>query len=189
MIDQFAEKKLLYRVQVENDADAFGELYNRYIEKIYRFVFFKIGNRADAEDVTSDIFLKAWNYLRDKDRAPVEHFRGFIYQVARNTIIDWYRAGAKRAESALELAENLPMPGKSAEDLGPPAQSLGGHDLAEIFRAMKKMKHEYQEVILLRYIEEMSVGEIADITGKGPVNIRVTLHRAIKKLRELLNHV
>lgn len=179
VIDRLEEKKLLYRVQVESDADAFGELYNRYNQKIYRFVYFKVGNRSDAEDVASDVFLKAWNYLRDRDRAPVEHFRGFIYQVARNTIIDWYRSAKRNVEFSIESAEIM-FPAAMTES---GVSSVG----QEIFTAIQKLKHEYQELILLRYIEGMSIGEIADVTGKGQVSIRVTLHRAMKKLRELLD--
>ncbi|HYE59615.1 MAG TPA: hypothetical protein VEA18_00320, partial [Candidatus Kapabacteria bacterium] len=80
--EHLKEKKLLYRVQVDHDKDAFGELYDLYVEKIYRFVFFKISDRAETEDVVSEIFLKTWNYLINKEKGEVDSFSGFVYQVA-----------------------------------------------------------------------------------------------------------
>ena len=77
------EKVLLYKVQIKKDPEAFGELYDFYIEPIYRFVFFKLSNKEDAEDITSEVFLKSWNYLIETENK-INNFRQLIYTIARN---------------------------------------------------------------------------------------------------------
>ena len=181
--DILEEKRLLYLVQTKKDPDAFAELYRRYIEKIYRFIFFKIGDRANSEDIASDVFLKTWNYLSDSERLPVESFSGFVYQIARNAVVDWYRGHANTAEHAIEAAHEMEAPAASS----PNSAVENMHDLDRTYRAIKKLKQEYQEVVHLRYIDELSIGEIAVIMGKGHTSVRVTLHRAMKKLREVLD--
>ena len=181
--EHLKEKKLLYRVQVDHDKDAFGELYDLYVEKIYRFVFFKISDRAETEDVVSEIFLKTWNYLINKEKGEVDSFSGFVYQVARNAVIDWYRERKKRSTYlSPEPVEDMEVADEAASSVMETKQ-----DVDRTFAVMKKMKHEYQEILMLRFVEELSIKEIAAISGKGQTAVRVTLHRAVKKMKELLD--
>lgn len=85
------EQQLLLKVQTTNDPDAYATLYDLYIDPIYRFVYFKVRTVQDAEELTADVFMKAWEHLTHADKEPVRKFRPFIYQIARNTIVDWYR--------------------------------------------------------------------------------------------------
>ncbi|OGH69789.1 MAG: hypothetical protein A3C90_02065 [Candidatus Magasanikbacteria bacterium RIFCSPHIGHO2_02_FULL_51_14] len=175
------EKFLLYRIRTKRDSDAFGELYDGYVERIYRFIYFKISNREEAEDLTSDVFLKLWNYLiDDRSRRPdVKSVSGLAYAIARNTVVDWYRDRAKKQEQA--LIEELVEP--AAADIVEKLHTA--YDADQLLRVIKTLKQEYQEVILLRFIEELSITEIADVIGKKKTAVRVTLHRAVKKLREM----
>lgn len=173
------EKILLYKVKIKHDPDAFGILYDRYVGPIYRYVYFKVSQREEAEDITSDVFLKAWQYLIDGMDRDVQNFRPFVYTIARNCVIDLYRARMKRSVLPLTEAEAVPDP----RNLHEAVAAVG--DVAELLRTMKKMKHEYQEVILLRHVEGLSLGEIAVIMGRSSVATRVTLHRAMRKLKEL----
>lgn len=174
------EKYLLYRVQAHKSPEAFAELYDRYISKIYRFVYLKLSNQEDAEDTTSEVFLKAWNYLIDPVNANVQSFSGLIYRMARNAVIDVYRKRANRQEFALVLAEELPADSSSLDLIH--AQ----HELEDILKKLKTLKTEYQEVIVLRYIDELSIAEIADILGKKQTAVRVTLHRALGILKQMI---
>ena len=179
------EKLLLYKVRIKRDPDAYGLLYDLYVKKIYRFIFFKISSREEAEDLTSEVFLKAWNYLVENSDQEIKSFASFIYRIARNLVVDFYRERAKRvAESPLDtVSEILVVSSENVQE-----RLAVDEEMETIMRALKKMKLEYQEAVLLHYIEELSAGEVARILGKSQISVRVTLHRALKKLRELLEN-
>ncbi len=181
MSTETSEKVLLYRLQVKQDTEAFAALYDLYIKRIYRFVFFKVSGHEEAEDITSEVFLKAWNYISEKK--DIKSFSGLLYRIARNSIIDLYRSKSLQANPLLlsELPEGMELgdAGKWVEKVG------GALEAKRIIQALKKLKQEYQEVVTLKYIDELSVAEISEITGKGKIAVRVTLHRAIKKLKEM----
>ena len=172
------EKILLYKVRVKKDPDAFAQLYDFYVEPIYRFVYFKLSNKEDAEDITSEVFLKTWNYLIIGENH-VNSFRHLVYKIARNRIIDVYRERASRMECPIETIQNTAV----TDDL---RKIIEIKDEGEqLLQVMKKMKSEYQEVIHLKYVEGLSAGDIAEILEKSYTNVRVLLHRAVKKLKEL----
>ena len=173
------EKALLFKIRTKKDSAAFGELYNLYVEKIYRFVFFKINNKEETEDITSDVFLKVWNYLIENRKKEIGSFTGLIYRIARNSIIDFYRQRAKRQECSLDSVVLL------ADDKNYEKVEID-IEVEKIMIVVKRMKQEYQEVILHRFVEELTTSEISSILDKSKTNVRVTLHRATKKLQELL---
>lgn len=179
------EKALLYRVKAKKDPQAFGELYDHYIEKIYRFIFFKVGTKEEAEDLTSDVFLKTWHYLTDDRHVGVKSFSGLVYTVARSTLIDFYRKKSKRQECTIEQIPDIEL---VKEDMTLNIVS-DKHDVQHIFTAIKGMKQNYQEVILLRYVDDLSISEIAEIIGKSQLNTRVLLHRALKLLQQIVGKI
>jgi len=180
MKERLTEKILLYRVQVKQDKEAFAELYDRYIEKIFRFVYFKVSNRQEAEDVASEVFLKTWDYLTNSDTKKIDRFSSFIYQVARNKVIDIYRDRAKTQTCSLDDIETLPS------DTTPFHTVSALQEKKELHAAIRQMKQQYQEAVILRYIDGLSIKEISVVIGKRPTAVRVMLHRAMKKLQELL---
>jgi len=180
----FKENILLRRVQHEQDADAYGELYDAYVSRIHRFVMIKVSHRDIAEDIVSDIFLKTWNYLTQDikgRREQVGSFSGLVYRIARFTLIDYYRTNKKKYEVSLENVGDIVVESHIVESIYVSQES------ERIIAVIKKMKREYQEIILLRYIEDMSIAEIAHILEKKQTNVRVTLHRAVRILKNLLN--
>jgi len=179
MRQKIREKILLLKIRIKKDPVAFGELYDLYVEKIYRFVFFKINNREEPEDITSEVFLKVWNYLIENREKEIESFTGLIYRIARNLIIDFYRQRARKQECSLDSVVLL-------VDDGNYAKVEIDQEVEKIMLVIKRMKQEYQEVILLRFVEDLSTSEISTILDKSKTNVRVILHRATKKLQELL---
>lgn len=178
MLETIAEKILLYKVQVKHDPDAYAKLYDTYVKQIYRFVYFKVSSHEEAEDITSEVFLKAWHYLQEKKE--VKSFSGLLYRMARNAIIDVYRARAAKPEAQLNEDVEVGDGGKWYAELTSKLEA------EKVIQAIKKLKQEYQEVITLRYVDELTISEIAEITGKGAVATRVTLHRAITRLKKNL---
>lgn len=177
------EKALLYKVKAKKDPLAFGELYDHYIDKIYRFIFFKVGTKEEAEDLTSDVFLKTWHYLTDARHTTVKSFSGLVYTVARSTLIDFYRKKSKRQECSIDQIADIEIV-KEDTTL---AMISDSHDIKDIFAAIKTMKQNYQEVILLRFMDDLTIGEIAEVIGKNNINTRVLLHRALKLLQSIVH--
>ncbi len=182
---KFKEKILLFKVRYNKDSEAFGELYDFYIDSIYRYVFFKINSKEEAEDITSEVFLKIWNYLISKDEERIASFRPFIYKVARNTVTDYYRKARIREDYFAEegILENIPDNQKGIFD-----KLAIRNEIAEIEQAMKNLKSEYREAITLRYIEELNISEISSVIGKSKGATRTLLHRATNTLKELLEN-
>jgi len=176
---QFQEKILVYRVQSRQDASAFEALYDLYVEKIYRFVYFKISNKEEAQDITSEVFLHVWQYLIREAEKSVANFRGLLYRITRNQIVDHYRRRAKQQEQTLDGLTELSYENTFINEI------YNQEEAAVWFEKIKKLKQEYQDVIFLRYIEDYSIGEMASILGKGRTAIRVTIHRALKALKGL----
>jgi RNA polymerase sigma-70 factor (ECF subfamily) len=175
-MNKISEKLLLYRIQAKQDSEAFGQLYDTYVKQIYRFVYFKVSSREEAEDVTADVFLKTWNYLRENKE--VKSFSGLLYRVARTSIIDLYRS---RTNQPVLMTEELEM-----SDGGAWYKKLELKiENENLVQALKKLKQEYQEIIILRFVDELEMDEIGEIMNKGVVAVRVTLHRALKKLKEI----
>jgi len=175
------EKRLLYKIQTAKDADAFASLYDTYVERIYRFIYLKVRTREEAEDLTADTFLKAWQYLTQHTDEPrqIRSFSGLLHQVARNVVVDLYRRKASHPEQDLETVPDLVSneDGHRHVEMQSEFDTLLGH--------LDRMKQEYRDIILLRHMEELSISEIADILGKSKTNVRVTLHRALGVLKKL----
>ena len=178
----FKEKILLVKIK-KQDADAFAELYDLYVEKIYRFVYFKVSSVEEAQDITSEVFLKAWNYLQ-KEETLINNINSFLYQIARNLIIDFYRQRANHEMVSVD------SPSASIHEIADPQQNVTSdisRQLAskQVETYLARLKDEYKEVVILRYLEGYSTKEIASIVGKKRGNIRVLLHRAIKVMSDM----
>jgi RNA polymerase sigma-70 factor (ECF subfamily) len=181
MSDKLKERLLLFKIRTQKDKDAFGSLYDLYIERIYRFIYFKVNNKEEAEDLTSELFLKAWNYLLENQEKEIVSFSGLIYKMARNLIVDFYRRKAQQViVNVEEVIETLPDDKKIME------QVEYSHDTEKLLAVIKKLKQEYQEVVMLKYVEELSISEIASILERSQVSVRVTLFRAMKKIKEMI---
>lgn len=173
------EKFLIYKVRQNKDAEAYGKLYDCYVDRIYRFVYFKVNVQEDAEDITSEVFLKAWEYINTTNKK-IDNFNALIYRVARNSVIDYYRN--RKINVSTDDEENLIQIQDKVNVIENVEQVL---DRSNIEKLLSKLKEAYRDVILLKYIEDYSISEIAEITGKSNANVRVLLHRGIQALKEI----
>ncbi len=177
---QLQEKWLLYQLKVKKDPAAYGRLYDLYAAKIYRFIYFKVSSVADAEDLTAEVFLKTWEHINSGKE--VKKFAGLLYRIARNKVIDFYRHRQAAGETPID---ELML--KKISDEGTMAKNLETLNEAEmVIKSLRILKDEYREVLTLRYVDELSMGEIAEILGKSQVNARVLLHRALKTLKKVV---
>lgn len=173
------EKWLLYRLKTKLDPEAYGQLYDLYSARIYRFIYFKVSSSVEAEDLTAEVFLKAWEYV--KNRREIENFGGLLYKIARNLVIDFYRRRAGKEENLdLIYFERLSDSGAVAE------KAAKVQDALSVIKSLQLLKEEYREVLTLRYVDELDMGEIAEILGKSQIGVRVLIHRALKTLRKVI---
>ena len=184
-MQRIREKLLVFQVSEGRDPRAYGELYNLYFERIRRFIFFKVNVHEEVEDLTSQVFLKAWEYLIDLDQRRVQNFRAFIYQLTRNIVVDYYRRQGRAPEIVLleDQAEENEIPDYRQEFF---LTQMYKSDRAYIADCLKKLKDEYKDAVVLRYLEDLGIAEIADIMGKTQGNVRVLIHRGLKELREVV---
>lgn len=178
------EKLLLYRVY-DRDPEAFGQLYDIYAPRIYRYVYFKVQTETVAEDITAEVFLKSWEYIQRREKQ-INSFRAFVYQMARNAVADHYRERAKYNETTQAHDELDQLP-----SLHPSLASLVEQksDLDTVNKALAGLKDEYREALLLKYVEDYSTRDIAKILDKSSGAVRVTIHRALEALREEIKNL
>jgi RNA polymerase sigma-70 factor (ECF subfamily) len=174
----YTEEELLdlAKAFVQGDAEAFSVLYDFYVENIYRFIYFKV-NSSDAEDLTEIVFIKVWEN-RKKFDASKSSISSWIYTIARNTVIDHYRV-LKNVE---ELHDNI-----EDDTINSPKKVVEDKLVSDKVRsAIYKLNPNYRDLLLLRYIEDMSYAEIAVILGKSEGSIRIMQFRAMKELKNIL---
>ncbi len=183
IVKKFKEKQLLQQLK-SRDREAFIKVYDEYVKDIYRFVYFKVGREEEAQDLTSMIFLKAWNYIQSNSLSDSKTLRALVYKIARTSVIDHYRESGNKLEVSLDDEEH---PVEIIDEKQNPAEDLDkSADLALVRRQLPLLKEEYREIIVLRFVDDLTLEEIADVTGKSRGNVRVILHRALAALKELV---
>ena len=172
------EDKLIDKA-IQGEASAFGELYDHYQPKIYRFVLLRVSRREEAEDLTHQVFLSAWKSMPSYQSRGLP-FSSWLYRIARNSIIDFYRT----------RKNDLSTDDVALEDLGLDAslheKTEKKLEAARLMQAMQQLKTDHQEVIILRFIEEYSVAETADALERSQGAVKLLQHRALGKLRSIL---
>jgi RNA polymerase sigma-70 factor (ECF subfamily) len=170
------EEKLIQDAVKEGDSSAFGKLYNYYQPMIYRFVLVKVGRREEAEDITHQVFFQAWQNIRTY-RHRGYPFGSWLYRIARNQVIDHYRS--QKDDVSLEAADIE----NSAPQATQPDISLQ-MDMEKVMAAIRRLKPEYQDVIIFRFIEDLSVRETAVAMHKTEGAVKLMQHRAIEELKK-----
>jgi RNA polymerase sigma-70 factor (ECF subfamily) len=163
---------------VGGDTEAFGRLYDIHADRIYQHIYYRTGNVEDARDLTQEVFIKAWQAL-PKYRKTKTPFLGWLFTISHNRVIDYYRTKKDHAYLDNEIigADRERSPEKLVE-----AQFTQ----QEIRKAILQLPEDQQQVILMSFIEGFEYSEIATALNKTEGNIRVIIHRALRKMREIL---
>ncbi len=183
LVEKFKNKQTFSKLK-SHDKEAFIKVYDASVNDIYRFVYFKIGSREEANDLTSIIFLKTWNHIQNNSLEDSKTLRALLYKIARNAIIDYYREKSHKITASLDDEDNKIEVVDEAPE--PQEKMDAAANLALIKSKLPQLKEEYREVIIMRFISDLSLEEIADISGKTKGNVRVLLHRALNALRGLV---
>ena len=166
------------KLTVEGDKQAFGEFYSFYLNEIYRYVYFRVHNHHEAEDLTETAFLNAWRYLTaGRNTKKIDNPRAWIYRIARNTMIDHFRT--KKEEIPIDL---LPVPSQSSNP--PETDLINDEKIDQLVEHVAKLEPKYQEVIILRFINQMSHAETAQVMEIKENHVRILQYRALEQLRK-----
>jgi len=173
-------EKLIIERAVKRDEGAFGALYSGYQPQIYRFIFLKVRDRFEAEDMTHQVFLNAWrtiNSYRDMGHP----FSSWLYRIARNEVIDYYRT----KKDVISLENMDPEISPVSADFSASAER--GLDWEKVSAAVGSLKPVYQDVVIMRFVEDMSVAEVAAVVEKSEGAVKLIQHRAIEELKKNLS--
>ena len=170
-------QEILLKAQAGKE-EALTQLYNHYFERIYRFIYYRVGHKEVAEDLTEDVFIKSFQSLKTLQQTGA--FEGWLYQIARNKVIDYYRSKKnlvplEEIENTLEYETNI----IDVIDLEQQQKTF--------IKVLKELTPEQQQVIKLKFLENLDNATIAQLMNKNEGAIRVIQHRAITKLKELID--
>ncbi len=178
IVEGLKETLLLARIQ-SGDESAFVEAYGHFAPKIYRHALFRTSSPQTAEDVMSETFARAWGVVRARS-GEIRHLKAFLYRIADNLIIDHYRSNARAPVPIDEdLEATLSSPSDPQRDLD---RTLASDLLAE---GLARLRPETRDLLVMRYIDDLPIGHIAERTGKKKNAVYVALHRAVKELQQL----
>jgi RNA polymerase sigma-70 factor (ECF subfamily) len=170
----------------EYNSQALAEIYDRYAEAIYRYLYRYLGDAEQAEDLTSEVFVKLLQVLNTR-RAPNEHLQGWLYSVARNLAMDWFRKLAKGAPLPLDEHTHLIEHSDLVMDGDAPSSVFERRQTRQRLRAaICQLTADQRQVIWLRFGEGLKIAEVSEVTGKSEGAVKVLQHRAVKRLAKLL---
>lgn len=163
------------------DTSIFEHIYSSYYPEIRRFIYFRVSNDQLSEDLTSGIFLRFFEYVTRGN--VINHVRGFLFRSAKNEIANYYRDRKEVVDIEEIITDEI------AEETNISDILDFQIDMEKAIAAIQKIKSEWRDLILMRFLKDLEYNEIAKITGKSEVSIRVTIHRAVKELREILKQL
>ncbi|MDP2766663.1 MAG: RNA polymerase sigma factor [Candidatus Methanoperedens sp.] len=176
-------EKILFLRLKSKDKQAFIKAYDLYINQIYRFIYFKVGSKEEAEDLTSAVFLKTWGYIQEGNLIDYKTLKSLIYKIARNLIIDHYRKTSRQEKISISAGGcELDFVDEKQDIV---KQTELKMEFAGVEAKLAELKDEYREALVLRFINEFSIGEMADILNKSRGNVRVLIYRAIEALKRI----
>ncbi len=174
------EQQYIQKAQ-HGDQEAFGTLYDHYFPQIYRFVLFKVGSKAEAEDLTHEVFLSAWRTLPNY-RMKGHPLSSWLYQIARNAVIDLYRTTKHHVQIEM-VSEDVLRPVESGQE------SLDTTlEMEQVQKCIAQLRPDYQDLIIMRFIEELPTAEIATVLGKSEGAVRLMQHRALNDLKAVYHN-
>jgi RNA polymerase sigma-70 factor (ECF subfamily) len=162
----------------QGDELAFGVLYERYVGRIYSYIYYRTGNQFDAEDITSRVFYRAMRHIGNyQDRGLP--FSAWLYRIAHNLVANWHRDNSRKKEISLDDSFNF----KYRRD-HPETAILKNEEQENLLRVIRRLPPDRQQLIILKFVEHLSNSEIGEIMGRTEGAIKSLYHRTLLSLRE-----
>jgi RNA polymerase sigma-70 factor, ECF subfamily len=175
------EMESLVEKAQNGDTNAFGDLYDFFIDPIYRYIFFKV-KKDDALDLTENVFLKIWENIGSYRKTAGSSFSSWAYRIAHNAVVDYYRMEKEHSELDVNIADTK----KHNDPVVTTERKLGQDALKS---AISKLKKTYRQIILMKYINELENHEIARVLRRSEGSVRILKFRALKALKRILEEM
>jgi len=179
-----AEMIALISAAQRGDPKAYDQLYNLYSDKLFRYLYLRLGEREPAEDLMAEVFVRLIRMLpryRIDSTRPVAAFSAWLYRIAANLLTDHRRRQRFRRHADLDDQSDL-----AADDPSPHQQAEAAEAATDVWAAVRRLGAEQQAVVLYRFAEHCSLAEAADLMGKSTGAVKALQHRALANLRRLL---
>lgn len=164
---------------ITGDLDAFSQLYERYVERIYNYIYYRVGLQHEAEDLTARVFQRALHHIRSYKVQGVP-FSAWLYRIAHNLVANWHRDNSRRKEVPLEDHPNI------VHGILPESSLVQVQEQEILIQAIRSLSPERQNLLVLKFVEQLSNAEIAVIMGKSEGAIKSLYHRTLLSLRDEL---
>ena len=174
---EFNEEDVLNRA-AQGEREAFGLLYERYIDRIFNYVYYRTGNLHDAEDLTARVFQRAMNHIKNYTDRGVP-FSAWLYRIAHNLVANWHRDRSRRQEIPINDVPILPSKGDHPEK-----NLVRSQEEDSLLRLIRKLPPERQNLLILKFVENMSNAEIGAIMGRSEGAVKSLYHRTLLSLRD-----
>lgn len=158
------------------NSDTFISLYRDNLRFVHNYLYVRLGNRQDAEDMTALVFEKAWVSL--KNYQPTGSFKAWLFTIANRTLVDHYRQSKVTSVPLEAIVEELLDPATNLEE-----NAINQEQLRQILRSIEGLSKDQKEIFYLRFIADLRYKEIAQVTGKGESAVKMTTHRVIDDIR------
>lgn len=165
------------------DQAAFGELYQRYVGRIYNYIYYRTSNRHDAEDLTARVFQRAMNHIPTYEDRGIP-FSAWLYRIAHNLVVNFHRDRKRRHVIPIDDMVVLAMRGDAPEQV---AQQHEEREL--LMRAIRSLPDDRQQLLILKFVERMSNAEIGVVMGRSEGAIKSLYHRTLISLRDEMSRI
>ena len=162
--------------RARSDPEAFGDLYERYVTRIYSYIYHRTGNSAEAEDLTERVFLQALTHLSNYTYRGLP-FSVWLFRIAHNLVANWYRDRGRSKTTSLDGIGSVLQEIDTLERV---------EEAALVRRAVAQLSRDRQQLLLLKFGQELSHAEIGQIMGRSEGAVKALLHRTLKALKEEL---
>lgn len=165
----------------KGDTEAFSALYERYVTRIYNYIYYRTGNRHEAEDLTSRVFHRALHHINRYDNRGIP-FSAWLYRIAHNLVANWHRDNSRRKEVPLEDYTQQPHRAQAPE-----ASVVDNQELEELLAVIRRLPAVRQQLLILKFVEGLSNAEVAVIMMRSEGAIKSLYHRTLMALRDELS--
>ncbi len=173
-----ADETELVLLARDGDKQAFGELYQRYVTRIYNYVYYRTGNQQDAEDLTARVFMRALAHIGNYDERGVP-FSAWLYRIAHNLVANWHRDNTRR--KVIPLDDYLINP---SQDNAPEARAEANEEQEHLMASIQRLPEDRQQLLVLKFVERLSNAEIGTIMDRTEGAIKSLYHRTLSALHD-----
>jgi RNA polymerase sigma-70 factor (ECF subfamily) len=176
-VPETEELEFLLRAS-QGDLDAFGVLYEKYVERIFNYVYYRTGNVHDAEDLSARVFYRALHHIHTYTDRGVP-FSAWLYRIAHNLVANWHRDRSRHQEIPLSDAPTIHYKGEPPE-----VAVMQTQERDALLRLIRQLPSERQHLLILKFLEHMSNAEIGETMGRSEGAVKSLYHRTLLALRD-----